>query len=271
MKAWDWNFKVGTIAGIKIYVHWILIFYIVFELWKWFQINRFVHGLCLYSILWFIILAHELGHCFMARRCHQKAEKIILWPLGGLAMVGQSKKHSDNVWISFGGPLANIIAAVLLLALMQIFQEPVDIRMFGLNHIQGYSLLADVFNLNWILLLFNLLVPVEPLDGGAIFSGLLSMKFAQKQVLIIKGIVAIIIGLAFLSAGFILRNILVASISAFVCIQGVDSYRRGKQIPDKKKKKKDSKEEAEQMLEADMKRVQEIAQEALKKHKKENS
>ena len=39
------------------------------------------------GLLFFVVLLHELGHCFMARRVGGEASEVLLWPLGGLAAV----------------------------------------------------------------------------------------------------------------------------------------------------------------------------------------
>lgn len=194
-KTFDWNFKVGTIAGIDIRLHWMLLGYMIFQLADWARHGQLIYGAELMLALWLIILLHELGHCFMARRRKQSVKEIILWPLGGLAMVGQSRSHDDNIWIAFAGPAVNLAIAALLLAALYATGQQVDFSLLQLTPPYGDSLLRDVFNMNYVMILLNLFLPIFPLDGGRIFVGTLSKYLQEYRVLMIAGVTTILGGL----------------------------------------------------------------------------
>ena len=73
--------------------------------------------------LFCIILLHEFGHCFAARREGGNAEEILMWPLGGLAYCDVPHTPRANLICTAGGPFVNVLiclACVLLLLPMQL-------------------------------------------------------------------------------------------------------------------------------------------------------
>ena len=75
----------------------------------------------------------------------------------------------DSALISLAGPASNLLLAALLSLSMKIFPLP-DIL---------YTLFSVLISLNVILAVFNL-VPVYPLDGEKILTGILSPRLAQE-------------------------------------------------------------------------------------------
>lgn len=102
--------------------------------------------------------------------------------------------RKDNLWISFAGPAANLIAAAAALigilvlkalhpALTQFYRSYLVYRqgfprgfypLEGLGLILFYGVLVNTY-----LVVFNL-IPVPPLDGSGILAGLLSPQGAQR-------------------------------------------------------------------------------------------
>lgn len=48
-------------------------------------------------ILLVTIVAHELGHALTARKLGGSVEAIVLWPLGGLALIGAGASPLDDI------------------------------------------------------------------------------------------------------------------------------------------------------------------------------
>jgi Zn-dependent protease len=71
-------------------------------------------------VLWFlVILLHEFGHCFAARAVGGDAKEILIWPLGGLAMVEVPNAPRPNFQVAAAGPLTNVlICAVVAIPLL---------------------------------------------------------------------------------------------------------------------------------------------------------
>lgn len=155
------------------------------------------------------ITVHEFTHGYVAYRFGDPTAKMSgrltfnplshLDPIGTLAlvltqMIGWAKPvpvnprylanpRSDMLWISLGGPAANLLTAVLLAILLQV-----------LDHFAGHSLMRSSFDylmkpllliiyfgiqINIVLAVFNLL-PVPPLDGFSVLAGILPRSYAYQ-------------------------------------------------------------------------------------------
>jgi Zn-dependent protease len=82
----------------------------------------------------------------------------------------------DNLWISFAGPAANLVTSAVSLVFILLLKSfvPSLLSLQGLVLILYYMVLLNAF-----LAVFNL-IPVPPLDGSGILSGLLSKSAAEQ-------------------------------------------------------------------------------------------
>lgn len=144
------------------------------------------------AALFLCVLLHEMGHALTARRYGVNTQKILLLPIGGLAMLDRlPDKPRQEIWVAAAGPLANLALAFVLL--------PVILLMPGnnLETILGYwlypkgnyfihdasrveYLLVGLVALNVLVALFNL-IPAFPMDGGRIFRALLATRWSRLQ------------------------------------------------------------------------------------------
>jgi stage IV sporulation protein FB len=60
-------------------------------------------------MVFFIILCHEFGHCFAARKVDGEADEILMWPLGGLAYCSPPHQPTAHLITALGGPLVNLL------------------------------------------------------------------------------------------------------------------------------------------------------------------
>jgi len=181
------------------------------------------------------ITVHEYTHGYVALRLGDPTAKLAgrltfnpishIDPFGALVlvvtrMIGWAKPvpvdprylrnpRSDMMWISLGGPAANLVTALVLAvffhALVFSFQgRPVGqtTRMIlePLVQIVGYAVLINV-----VLAVFNL-IPIPPLDGSKILAGLLPRELAFQleklepygfiilMALIFTGVIGYVIG-----------------------------------------------------------------------------
>ena len=73
--------------------------------------------------LWETVLIHEMGHCFAGYLIGGHTDKVMLWPLGGLAFTespstsnnaeGDRKRRNNHILIALGGPLTHIPHMIL--------------------------------------------------------------------------------------------------------------------------------------------------------------
>ena len=102
---------VGCVAGVPIRVH--LLFFAVVALGVVGQIGRpwqnMVWAALVYGpLLWATILLHEGGHCFAAKRLGAAVHSITLWPLGGVALIGQAASPRDDMVVALAGPATHL-------------------------------------------------------------------------------------------------------------------------------------------------------------------
>src|SRR6266481_411076 len=102
-------FPIFRLAGIQVYLHftWFLV--------AWYEINsgklRYessTWAVIEYVGLFAIVLLHEFGHAFACRSTGGRADRIVLWPLGGLAFVDPPMRPGAVLWSIAAGPLVNV-------------------------------------------------------------------------------------------------------------------------------------------------------------------
>ena len=167
------NIRIGNLFGIPFYVNpsWFL----VLGLFTWSYSSGIAAqfpalssevplllGLVTSLLLFASVLAHELGHSFVALRQGIGVQSITLFLFGGLASLDQeSKTPGETFWVAIAGPVVSLLLFGLL-SLMTLATGATT----PLTAI--LSLLASV---NLALALFNL-IPGLPLDGGNILKAL---------------------------------------------------------------------------------------------------
>jgi Zn-dependent protease len=174
-------------AGIEVFLHfsWFLVAAIYISGY----IRRYespVWGVLEYVSVFVIVLIHEFGHALACRQVGGIANRIVLWPLGGIAFVDPPRRPGAYLWSIAAGPLVNVILLPVLAFLSMMAQASLP----------GSDVAVFFRNLNFInavLLGFNLL-PVFPLDGGQIVRGLLWFPFGEIRSLQISSVIGLIGG-----------------------------------------------------------------------------
>jgi Zn-dependent protease len=137
--------------------------------------------------------ARQLGRVSFNPVVHADPIGTVLFPLlaiiGGVPLIGWAKPvpvavsrlrrgRSDYVLVAAAGPVSNlilaIVAAVVLAAL------PVSPVILGEPNVSApvAAFLSLAVRLNILLAVFNML-PIPPLDGGNVLSGLLPLRYAR--------------------------------------------------------------------------------------------
>ena len=78
--------RLFRLAGIDVFLHWSWFVVALFEL----QVRRSEYASPLFNVLEYlalfgIVTLHEFGHSLACRQVGGTAERIVLWPLGGVA------------------------------------------------------------------------------------------------------------------------------------------------------------------------------------------
>jgi len=185
-------------AGIEVFLHfsWFLVAAIYISGY----IRRYelpVWGVLEYISVFVIVLIHEFGHALACRQVGGIANRIVLWPLGGIAFVDPPRRPGAYLWSIAAGPLVNVILLPVLAFVSMMAQASLpgsDVAVF----------FRDLNFINAVLLGFNLL-PIFPLDGGQIVRGLLWFPFGEIRSLQISSVIGLvggaILGIVGLMAG----------------------------------------------------------------------
>ena len=182
--------------------------------------NLVVYG----PLLFGTVVVHELGHCWAAQRLPGgEAKCILLWPLGGLAVLGYAASPRDDMRVALAGPLTHLPMMAVWAALVAAVHPDHHLTLRLQSPLSEHFFLdlciAGLF-LNLSLFLFNLFVPAYPLDGGRIFAdALLTAGVEPNRAGRITGCLAVAIAVAIAIAGFFTVNIFAILVGVYVASQ----------------------------------------------------
>ena len=220
------SYKILSVFGIDIELH---LFFILFILA--FVIISPPLAFLLILIFFFVTL-HELTHSIVAIRNKIKVRRIILLPIGGMAMVETTDiKPLTEIKMSLAGPLLNITIVYICLVIAYLFSLPLGSWLTQFFDPTGaFALplpelvLFYSFYGNLILGVFNLLVPAFPLDGGRILRALLALRLEYVRASrIAKNISLVIAGSMFL-VSFLFGEIWIMIIAFFIGFGAVAEF-----------------------------------------------
>jgi len=191
------------IAGVDLFLHWswFLVAAIEIESRKG-RYSSVAWNVLEYLALFLIVLMHEFGHAMACRQVGGTANRIMLWPLGGVAYVDPPQRPGATLWSIAAGPLVNVALLPPLIGAFMIC------RLLGWPQSMhdAYVFVRSVMAINIGLLVFNIL-PIYPLDGGQILRSLLWFPLGRARSLMVATVlgfagVAGFIGLAVFSHSF---------------------------------------------------------------------
>ncbi|MCX5714592.1 MAG: site-2 protease family protein, partial [Candidatus Omnitrophica bacterium] len=165
-------------GGIPIRLHWSL------PLLPLYLVSQFgwLPALVLFPVLSILILGHEFSHIAVMKRFGIETREIILTAVGGMAIAHDKDAFerlarqypAKEIAIAFAGPLFNLILAGALFAAGM---------PYSLDYSTPLKVLTGLVGLNMVLAVFNLGLPLFPMDAGRILrSGLvLALKHIFNQ------------------------------------------------------------------------------------------
>jgi DNA-binding NarL/FixJ family response regulator/Zn-dependent protease len=182
-------------VGIDVFLHWSWFLVAAFEIQSRSEkYSSITWNVLEYLSLFLIVMLHEFGHALACRQVGGTANRIMLWPLGGVAYVNPPPRPGATLWCIGAGPLVNL---VLL---------PVLFLIRGLSQSLGwaeaapdlFTLLNAIWFMNLFLLIFNML-PIYPLDGGQILRSLLWFGLGRARSLMVAAIIGLLGAAGFIS------------------------------------------------------------------------
>lgn len=178
--------RLFRLLGIDVYLHWSWAIVALIELQT--RVSHYrsqAYNVAEYLALFLIVLTHEFGHALACRSVGGKAERILLWPLGGVAYVQPPARPGALLWSIAAGPLVNLFLAVVL--------TPFAFTLLALKGdvmSDPMRLLEALWIINIVLFVFNML-PVYPLDGGQIVRAILWFFVGPSRSLMAVSVVGI--------------------------------------------------------------------------------
>lgn len=173
------SFRIFSYSGIDVLLHWSWFLAAIYDVETRSGLySSIAWNVLEYLALFVIVTLHEFGHALACRQVGGRANRILLWPFGGVAYVDPPPRPGATLWSIAAGPLVN-------LALMPILFISKSVALSsGLpaSHRDAFLLLLTISRINSLLLVFNIL-PVYPLDGGQILRSLLWFVLGRARSL----------------------------------------------------------------------------------------
>ena len=204
--------------------------------------------LALYGpVLLLTIVLHELGHCWMTKKLGGDVGGIVLWPLGGFALVGPTDcGASGDFRVALAGPLTHIPQMAFWVVMFAAFTGG-DFSRFSMSYYLDelsdsaasfFAVLSQqAFWTNLFILAFNLLVPAYPLDGGRCFAAFLIMRgYRMEKVALIVSVTAMVLSGGLMLFGMISfifmhspNGIFMALVSAYIFSSSMNLFNMQKE------------------------------------------
>jgi Zn-dependent protease len=167
-----------------------------------------------------LVLTHEFGHALACRSVGGQANRIVLWPLGGVAFVQPPPRPGAVLWSIAAGPLVNVVLAPLLLVLAMVAD------MYGRNGLPAdlVDLAYAAFAINLILLIFNIL-PIYPLDGGQIVQAMLWFFIGYARSLRATAAVGFVVAVIGGAVALYHREVWFVLLALFIGFRAYHGYR----------------------------------------------
>jgi Zn-dependent protease/predicted transcriptional regulator len=172
-----WSTRIGTFAGIDVYVHatfLILLLWVAFSHWQdEHSLSAALAGVGFILALFGCVVLHEYGHALTARRFGIRTRDITLLPIGGLARLERMPSDPrQELWVALAGPAVNVVIGAVLFAIVEFtgsMQAPETLT------VSRGSFIERLMLVNVFLAVFNLL-PAFPMDGGRVLRAILAMR-----------------------------------------------------------------------------------------------
>ncbi len=220
-----WSARLFTVFGIKVEVHATFLLLLAFFCWQGYLAAGYTGMFAAFVGLMLVftsVLLHEFGHCLTAMEYGIHTPRILLLPIGGMAMMNRiPRRPSAELAITVAGPLVNFVIAGVLYAWVGSPRGGWLDAFFTFTW-HGFAYALIYYNI--FMGLFNL-IPVFPMDGGRIFRALLAMRMSYLDATRIATYTAkaiIVVGIGF--ALFSQENYLLAALFAFIWLGGEAEY-----------------------------------------------
>ena len=216
-----WSLKIARIAGINVYLHWtfliLLAWIFIANLSAGQSTAEALIGVASILALFACVVLHEFGHALAARRYDIQTQKIVLLPIGGVAMLEKMPENPRHeLVVALAGPAVNLAIAGILIAYLLLSGQELpfhllkDFSQIDLNK----DFLSYLLLVNGLLFLFNL-APAFPMDGGRVLRAFLSMRYDRATATNIAAKIGQFLAIGLVFMGF-MGNIWFIFIGLFI-------------------------------------------------------
>lgn len=213
-----WSLRLGTVAGIGIFVHWTFFLLIAFILFLRIgggdTLPEALLDIGFVFALFGCVVLHELGHALTARHYGVQTRDITLLPIGGVARLESIPEvPMQEFWVAVAGPAVNVVIAAVLFVVIRIQGRVIEITEAA-EMLSG-SFLTNLMMVNIFLVLFNML-PAFPMDGGRVLRALLATRMSRVRATYIAANVGQAMAILFGIIGIFSGQIMLLFIAMFV-------------------------------------------------------
>src|SRR6476620_1194524 len=107
--------RLFQVSGITVFMHWSWLLVAVFEIsGRTDAYSSFTWNVLEYFALFGIVTLHEFRPAFACRSVGGRADEILLWPFGGIAIVDTPPLPGATLWSIAAGPLVNVALLPIL-------------------------------------------------------------------------------------------------------------------------------------------------------------
>src|SRR5436309_9129741 len=109
------SLRLFRVGGIDLFLHWSWFLAAAFEIsggTKSYSSRTW--NVLEYLALFLVVTLHEFGHALACRQVGGTANRIVLWPLGGVAYVNPAPRRGATLWSIAAGPLVNVVLLPVL-------------------------------------------------------------------------------------------------------------------------------------------------------------
>src|ERR1035437_2288338 len=199
-------------AGIDVFLHWSWFLVAAYEIQtRKGSYSSITWNVLEYLALFLIVMIHEFGHALACRQVGVRAERIVLWPLGGVAYEDPPQRPGATLWSIAAGPLVNVVLMPILFVVVMAGRS----SGWPESMPDLYQLVLEVQRINKWLLIFNIL-PIYPLDGGQILRSLLWFVLGCARSLMVATILGLIGVAGFIGLAVWRQDVLLGAIAVFM-------------------------------------------------------
>jgi Zn-dependent protease len=198
-------------SGIDVFLHWSWFLVAAYEINQSRRYSSPIWNVLEYLGLFFIVTLHEFGHALACRQVGGNANRIVLWPLGGVAFVDPPPRPGATLWSIAAGPLVNVALLPILAGLVSLGRSSA----WSYTNPDAFRLLYMFLVIDIGLLAFNIL-PIYPLDGGQILRSLLWFVLGRAKSLMVATSIGFVGVIGFIILAVYRRSAWLAILAAFM-------------------------------------------------------